>query len=494
MSGGRCRHVRALRLGLFGNAPTIGSILLAGIVAVVGGCESYERKPLDLAATREAWFARSPSDETAREFARRLARSEGQGAAAVFDPTDGLTLSEAEPVALVFNRDLRLARLEARVAGATSEHAGLWDDPVLGVDMERIVSGVPEPWVVAGTVGLTIPLSGRLAVEKARAGAQYAAELQRVAAKEWATRAALRELWVRWSAETTRLGLATDLVERLRDVVSLADRQEQAGVMTRIAARLFRVELAGSEADVIAAKASARELELKLRDMLGLAPDAPVRLVEAVAFAPRGTDPAWLHRALEADNLELALVRKEYEVAEESLRLEVRKQYPDLTVGPGFGTDQGDDRVLLGLRLPLPLWNRNQKGVAQAAENRELARGQFENTFELLVSRLAIAETRYEAARSVREAVESRVLPLADEQDSDVRRVAELGRVDPLLLLQAIEAQYDAKVRLVESRATEAISAVRLDELVGPPTPSTTRAGLEVDANGTRNSTEGVSP
>ena len=450
-------------------------MLLSGLVLVAGaevGCQSYERRPLDLAATREAWLGRSPSDETARQFADRLAQTEGRGDADKFDPADGLTLAEAEPVALVFNRDLRQARLEANVTRATADHAGLWDDPVLGVDIERIVSGVPDPWVVAGTAGLTIPISGRLAVEKARAGAEYAAELQRLAAQEWATRAALRELWVQWSAETTRLALATELVERLRAVSALAERQEQAGVMSKIDARLFRVELAGSEADVITARARAKVLELQLRDILGLAPGAPVRLIETVAFEPRGTDSAWLQSMMESANPELQAVRGEYDVAEESLRLEVRKQYPDLTIGPGYGTDQGDDRVLLGLQLPLPLWNRNQQGVAQATANREVARGRYENTFEHLASRLTIAQTRFDAGRAVCEAVELHMLPLADEQDADVRRVAELGRVDPLLMLQAIKSQYDAKVRLVDARAAEATGGIRLDELIGPPTAS----------------------
>lgn len=474
----RAYHLGHARLRGPRRAPRRAAVLLAALVplaVVVVGCGSYERRELDPAATREAWLARSPSDETARQFADRLSAAEGRGDAGEFDPGGGLSLAQAEPVALVFNRELRLARLAANVTRANAESAGLWDDPVIGVDMERVVSGVPDPWVVAGTVGLTIPISGRLAVEKARAGAEYAAELQRVAAREWATRTALRELWVQWSAETIRLTLATELVERLAAVSALAERQEQAGVMSRIDARLFRVELAGSEADVINARARSRELELRLRDILGLSPGAPVRLIATVTFVPRGTDPSWLQTMMESTNPELLAVRGEYHVAEESLRLEVRKQYPDLTIGPGYGTDQGDDLALLGVQLPLPLWNRNQQGVARATADREVARGRYENTFEHLASRLTIAQTRFDAGRAVREAIESRVLPLADEQDADVRRVAELGRVDPLLLLQSIKSRYEAKVRLVDARAAEATGGILLDELIGPPAPHSSR-------------------
>ncbi len=446
--------------------------LLAGAlsVLVIGGCKSYHRKPLDLAATREAFAARDAGAGTARAFAERLARAEG--VAPAFDPADGLTLAEAEPVALLFNRDLRLARLEADVARATADNAGLWDDPVLGVDVERIVSGVPDPWVVAGTLGLTIPISGRLAAEKARAGAEYEAELHRLAAREWATRSGLRELWIEWSAQVTRTELVTELSEQLRTVSDLAQRQERAGVLSRIDERLFRVELGGAEAEVIAARARARELELQLRDLLGLTPEAPLQLVRTVVFPPRSTDAAFLRASLEMDNPELAAVRQEYEVAEKSLRLEVRRQYPDLAIGPGFGTDEGDERVLLGVQLPVPLWNRNRQGVAEATARREAARGRFESGYEHLVSRLAIALSRYEAGRAMREAIETRVLPLADEQDAEVRRVAELGRVDPLLLLESVKSRHEAKTRLLDARAAESIGAVRLDELIGPPIAS----------------------
>ncbi len=449
------------------------TVLMAGTLSGLTGCQSYERKPLDLDATRSAWLSRSPADPSVREFAAALDRAEGGSQAEGFDPSDGLSLDEAEAVVLVFNPDLRQARLEANVTRATAALAGLWQDPVLGVDLERIVSGAggANPWVAGSTIGITIPISGRLEAEKARAGADLAAELDRVAAKEWATRSALRELWVEWSAARVRAEVAEELITRLRDVASLADRQEKAGSMTRVDARLFRVELAGREADLIAVSAKVKELELQLRAMLGLAPQAPLTLVPTVTFAARTTSIDELRPLLESSNPELAAVRAEYEVAEQSLRTEVRKQYPDLAIGPGYGTDQGDDRVLLGLSLPIPLWNRNQQGVAQASARREVARGRFETTYEHLAYKLAIALTRFEAGKAQRALVESSVVPQADEQEADVRRVAALGRVDPLLLLESLKTQYAAKVRLVEARASESIGAVRLDELIGPPIP-----------------------
>lgn len=461
------------RIPLVSATPRVAAAaLIALALGTTLGCQSYERQPLDVGAVREAWLARSPEHEHVRAFAARLAGASGaEPGTPAFDPSDGLSLAEGEVIALIFNPDLRQARHEAGVATAQATFAGLWDDPVLGVDMERIVRGAggANSWVVGGTVGLSIPLSGRLEAAKARAGAHAAAELDRVAAREWATRAALRELWIEWSAARMRAEIGRALVARLNDVATLADRQEQAGSMSRLDARLFRVELAGREADLIALDGNVAELELQLRGMLGLAPAAPVALTPSVAFAgPTQLDEAALLSPMEDASPELAAVRSQYAVAEHALRAEVRAQYPDLVIGPGYATDQGDDRVLLGVQLPLPLWNRNRLGIAEASAERDAARGRFETTYEHLATRLAIALVRYRSGTRQREAIESTVAPLADEQEADVWRVAGLGRVEPLLLLESLQTQHAAKVRLVDARAAEAIGAVRVAELIGP--------------------------
>jgi outer membrane protein TolC len=440
------------------------------VVALVAGCQTYEPKPLDAHASATAWLARSPGDETVRQFAARLVEAENR-AAEVFDPSDGLTLMEAEPVALVFNRQLRVARLQANVTRATWDFAGLWEDPVAGVELERILSGVGNPWIAAATVGITIPISGRLDAAKAFAGAEYATKLDEVASMEWTTRARLRSLWMDWSLQKVRAELIDKLALDLEKIAELAQKQERAGSLSRIDAQVFVVEHASRQADAIAAAARVKELEFQIRDTLGLAPQAPVALVPLLIFAPRVAEEPSLQSAMAAGNLELQAVRSAYEAAEQSLQLEIREQYPDITVGPGYKYEDPGSRMLLGLSMPIPLWNRNQQGVAEAIAAREVARSAFDSTYEGLSAQLAIALTQFTAGRDVREALEAKVVPLADNQEQSVRRVASLGHVDPLLLLQAVNAQYSAKLRLADARASESIAAVQLDMLIGPASP-----------------------
>lgn len=447
--------MNAVRAGLTG----------AAVVAVLTGCQSYKPQPLDIDAHRALWEARTPHDEGIGAFVERLAMEDAS--AALFDVEDGVSLREAEAVALLFNPNLRLARLRAGVAIASAEHAGRWEDPVFSIDIEKIIESVPEPWVLGASLGLTLPISGRLGVERAVAEAEHRALMRSVEAEEWAVRIALREAWLEWSADRARANLLRELLERLDDVVDIAQRLEQAGEISRSEARLLRIERAARAGALRSLEARLRERELALKALMGLAPHAPVQLAPAIlaGLEPERTSHADVVRR----NPLLLALQAEHETSEEALRLEMRKQYPDLTIGPGLGTEDGDTRFLLGLSLPLPVWNRNQQSIAEAAARRELARGTYEVEYERLMSRLASAEAQYESARAERSFIEEQVAPLVEEQDAEARRVAALGEVETLILLENFARLHDTKAALIDAYLAEALAITRLQEVTGPP-------------------------
>lgn len=451
------------------------ALSIVALVALAGGCTSYERQPLDVKATRHAMLTRSAHDEGVRAFADALTRREGR--TSPYNAADGLTLDEGEAFALVYNPGLRVSRLEAGIAKAGAAHAGLWDDPTLGADFERILSdtGGASRWVQGVSVGLTIPVSGRLSAARDRANAESIAALAQVASQEWGTRTHLREKWIAWSAARLKVEVAASTVDRIRLVNEIALKQEAAGSMSRIEARLLRSELASREVALVLARSEVVALEHEVRAIMGLHASAPVDLVPTVVVRDEWAWAGDLLHVLGERNLEIASSRASYEVAEQALREEIRKQYPDISLSPGIGSDQGDDRVSLGVSFVLPIWNRNQRGVAEAIAARDAARARFDATYETLASHLSIAEANLKSAIEVRQLVESSVLPLAEEQDADVRRVAELGRLEPLMLLASLQSLHDARVRAIEARAAESMAIVQIGAVLGPvslPTPA----------------------
>ena len=457
------------------NRPILGLALAAGLT--LSGCATYRAAPLDARAAQSAWLARAPTDEGLMAFARRLsAHQSGPATAAAFDPSDGLTLAEAEVIAMFYNPALRVARLRAGVAAADASHAGRWQDPVLGFSGERILESVDDPWVVGGTLEVTIPLSGRLGAERARAAAAHTAELARVAEQEWATRSQLRRTWLEWSAAVERAGVLERALSRVEQAGEIVAKLEEAGELGRLDGRAFRMEAVSRRAALSEAAARAADLELSLRSLMGLSPAAPLTLTPTLVQLWRGPDSVGDSSEFERSPA-LAVLAAEYETAEHALRREVRAQYPDLTIGPGASSDEGQARALLGLSMPIPLWNRNQGGVARALAERELARAAFEAKIEELGIELAQVRAAYDAARSRRELLERELIPLADEQEQDARRVAELGGVSTLLLLDTLERETAAREQLIAARLDESLSAVRAAAMLGPPPSPAPPAG-----------------
>lgn len=435
----------------------------------MAGCRTYQPRPLDLAAHREAWLARAADAPEVAEFARRLAEREGppQGP---LDPADGLSVHEGEIVALVYNPDLRIARLRAGVTRAAADHAGLWDDPELGFEVGRMLEDASKPWRFISSAMLTLPISGRLEAERARAGAEHAAALLRIHEQEWQTRMELRRAWARWSALSDRADVEREHLSRLERLVGLVEGLERAGEMPRIEAALFRIELATRRSSLDQTIGQRDAAALEIRRILGLTPDSELVLIPGVPRAVTDIDPAdasWVER-----HPTLAAAAAEYQTAERTLALEIRRQYPDLSIGPGFESDRGDEMVMIGLSLPIPLWNRNRQGIATAEAQREAARAAYEIAYERLVNDLAAARVEHRTARQRRDVLEREIVPLVDEQYAAARRIAELGEVDTFLLLESVSRQREAMLDLIEAQLEERIAEIRLQELVGPTTPT----------------------
>ena len=68
----------------------------------------------------------------------------------------------------------------------------------------------------------------------------------------------------------------------------------------------------------------------------------------------------------------------EYAASQSAVQLEIAKQYPDVHVNPGYQWDQGENKWQLGLGAELPLFNRNQGPIAEAAARRAEAAARFE--------------------------------------------------------------------------------------------------------------------
>ncbi|MFU8828676.1 MAG: TolC family protein [Phycisphaerales bacterium] len=440
-------------------------VALSGAAVILAGCQSYQSRPLDLAAHREGWLARTPGDEPVRVLAERLAEF---AQPREFDLSDGLTLAEGEIVALVFNPDLRLARLRAGVAVATAEYAGLWDDPQFDLEFLSVTKNASNPLVIAPGLSFTIPISGRLEAEKARADATLAAEFTRIAEQEWQTRVEVRRAWLRWSAARLKAEQTELLLDSIESLVASTARLAEAGEIMRTEAALFAIEQASQQQALLRHRGEGAEAEQELRSLLGLSPQASIDLVPTLVVS-ESADGITDYAAGE-QNLTLKRLRDEYEIAEQTLRREVRKQYPDLNIGPSVEFDQGETLLGFSLSLPIPILNANKQGIAEAHAQREFARAAFETAYERLAGSRAATQVRLANIREQREIIETVIAPMVDRQLADAQNLLQLGEGGTLVLLESMSRVGQTQMALIDVRLSESLALADLAVLTGPPT------------------------
>jgi outer membrane protein TolC len=431
------------------------------LAVALTGCQSYQSAPLNSTAHAEKWHARSPSDENVREFASRIGTTVARQSP--FNPDDGITLSEGEVVALVYNADLRIARLKAGVAQATAEYAGEWDNPELILSVQKVTESVPDPWVIGSALSLTIPVSGRLNIEKLRANAETDSKLAMVAEDEWQTLADLAKVWLEWSANRLRLEENERLIASLNVILKTTEKLAEAGELSRTESSLFKVEQASRMADVASLRGRVDEQEKEIRALMGLSPSASIKLIPSFDVSAHSESAQ-----LVDSNLTIVRLQSEYEVAELSLRREIRKQYPDIQLGPQFEKDQGQSKIGLAGGIPIPIFNSNKGGIATARAERELARATFEQALEKAQARLAVLDSRLENVRFRRQLLNESVVPLLDQQIEDAQNLLEIGEGNSLILLESLIRAHETKLDLIEARLEESVTLSETRHLRGP--------------------------
>lgn len=438
---------------------------LLPLLFAAASCQTYTPAPVDLLLHAHEFAARLPEAAALQSFAERLGPPGPEATGFVVE--DGLNLQEARYVALLYNPSLGVLRQQAAVAAATAEFAGRWQDAQLGGSVARVLEGLAaHPWIVAGDLTLTLPITGLPGLEQALAGSQHAAALLDVRRAEAEVLDQLDAAWVRFSAATTRVDLLGALLQRLDELDRIAGNLADARTLNRLEARVFTLAKVQHQIELAAAEGAARAAELRLRELLGMPPAAPLRLVAGLVVPDRA--PAGAAAALPTHCRRVDRARLAHDVAERGLQLAIRRQWPELSLQPGWQEEDAEPRLGLGFSLPLPLWNRNAQEIAERRAARAAAAAGLREQLELASHELAQADAAALAVAAQRRLLDERLLPLAEQQLADARHLADLGQLDVLLILDAVTRAHTAQLAVIAAAEAEAAAVVARNALFWP--------------------------
>lgn len=380
-----------------------------------------------------------------------------------------LTLPEALRLSQQNNPTLAAAGWELDISEAERRQAGLLPNPQLSWEVEDTRSDTRTT-----TVQLTQPieLGGKRGarVELAERGMDVAA----LTVEQ--SRNALRADVIQAFYGALQAGMRVELANESREVaqraLGIAQGRVKAGKVSPIELTRARVQLAELQLESSRATRDQGIAKARLRLVLGEEQVADtLRLQGDATRIPELPPVARLLSAL-ASSAELRSAKLAIEQQEASFALERTQRIPDLDVSLGSQYSAADrERVnLVGLSMPLPLFNRNQGNILAAARRADQSRDQRNATELRLRNEVATSADQWLMAKEEIRSFESMILPSAQSAVESTARGFEMGKFGFLDVLDAQRTLIQSRAQYIQALSAATESWVQLERILGDVT------------------------
>lgn len=377
----------------------------------------------------------------------------------------GLSLDQALDAAFSQNPDFAAIGREIGIAEGERRQAGLIPNPELSWEVEDTRRATSTTTV---TLSQALELGGKRGarIEVAEAGQAIARlELER-------QRNSLRADVIQAFHAALRAQTALELAQQSQALTErglrVVEGRVRAGQSSPVEATRAQVQLAQAEAAVRRARTERGVANQVLARLTGSA-EARFDRLDASNLSPGPAPQAEPLLAKVEQTAEWRLAAAQIERGDASLGSEKAQRIPNLTVSLGSQYSREDrERVnVVGLSMPLPLFDRNQGNVLAAARRADQARD-LRNAVELrLRSETRSALEQWGTAMGEVQAYDRTILPAAQQAVDTATRGFEMGKFAFLDVLDAQRTLIDARGLYLEALAQATDARAQVERIYG---------------------------
>ena len=436
---------------------------VAGIL-MLPGCERYRAQPLDAASTvLSADRARAFIDDSAAGAAEQPASSPPP-------------FTFARAAALMRDRSpvLKDARAEYSTAQALAAVKTPLPNPALeagprygfGAD---VLTHRFQPF---GALGFAIPTGQRLKRQDELNQVNAEVAYIEVMARYRELYMQLRRQYSRLALGQLRLSARQSIAAAAAASLALTRKAQEAGHANAVDVVLFEQDDGRLQSAVLDARVEIAATQNELAQLIGVSANQFAGMPEN-SLPPLPVIPARdaLIQFMIENHPDLARIRARYEAAERALHLELAKQYPDFRIGPTADGDVGDRKTTLGLTLgiDLPIFDRNQQGIAAAKAKRDEIKIKFESAAARALSELDRAISTYALSEEKSKLVKDVLLPRAQSGIELSRKAFDQGATDVFRFLEAERAHRSIQIDALDTEISIRGAFIDLEQAVGCP-------------------------
>lgn len=360
-----------------------------------------------------------------------------------------ITLDEAIRLALASNPTLRSATQSVAIADASKSQAGLIVNPELSVLREGMDRTNRTQTV---QISLRLELGGKRSARVDVAERERQVALQDVAVAQAQLRADVTTAYFEALIAQERLDLARASVQVAEKATLAASKRVTAGRISPIEESRSRVAEAGARLELAQASSEVSLAKQRLGALWGRTDTGQLSLER-----PASDDPALppldaLRQQLEAGP-QLRRARNQVEREEAQVRLERAQRVPDLTVTVGSQRDNqiGHNQAVLGVSVPLPLFNRNQGNMLAALRRSDKARSDLDAERLRVSQALSEAYQRAELAQQEIASITADILPIAQTTYDAAVTGFEAGKFSFLDVLDAQRTLFQTRAQYLRA-------------------------------------------
>ncbi len=392
---------------------------------------------------------------------------------AISEPTGDLTLREALSLALLQNPAIKAFAFEVRAREAAVLQASLLPNPELGAIVENFGNSALQGF---DSTTITLQLSQLIELGGKRAARTEATQLARDRAGWDYERERIKVLTKTHNAYVEVLGaqgrtaLSKQVMDLAEEVAAAATKRVMAGKVSPVeetkagvATASVRIELTRAEHELEAARA-------RLAATWGSTAPRFKRargVLEAVLPIPS------LAELMERLRHNPELARWATEIAERQavIALEETRAIPDLTASFGVRRfeEPGDDALVAGISLPLPVFNRNQGAILEAQRRLTKAEEERRAAEVRVATALSSAYQTLAGAHGEVIALKAQVLPGAQSAFEAASKGYRLGKFSLLDVLDAQRTLFGAKAQYLRALTDYHQSVAQVEGLLGEP-------------------------
>ncbi|NWD26552.1 TolC family protein [Pseudomonas yamanorum] len=376
-----------------------------------------------------------------------------------------LTLESALQTAFANNPDMAAAQWEIDIAQGGRQQAGLIPNPVASWDAEDTRRNSRTTTV---KLTQTLELGG-----KRGARIDVATRAQETAAltleqRRNVLRAEVIDGYYGALRAQERLDLAQRSLALAERGLVVANGRVTAGKSSPVEATRAQVQLSEIRLEFNRAQMGLTDAYRRLAASTGAASTDFQAVATQAQAAPTLPSPAQLLARLE-QTAELRLAELQIVQGEAALGLEKAQRIPDLDVSIGSQYDASvRERVnVVGVSMPIPLFNRNQGNVLAASRRADQARD-LRNAAELRLR----TETRqaldlWQTANTEVRSFNQQILPAAQSAVDSATRGFEMGKFNFLDVLDAQRTLIAARTQYLAATAQATEAWVRIERIYG---------------------------